>query len=86
MIQSPPELTNIEGTSTALRDHLGNVQSWLYAAYNILKFIDLGNVKLTSSASAPSGGQDGDLHVRVNGAATAVYLNKNGVWVAYNNP
>jgi hypothetical protein len=85
-IPRPPELPGIERTSDPRSVYLIAVNDWLFDVYNKLKFIDLGNLKITSSDAVPTGGEDGDLHVRVAGASTALYLNKNGSWVAYTNP
>lgn len=38
------------------------------------------NVKLSTGSGAPSGGSDGDLYVRVDGANTGLHINVNGTW------
>jgi len=86
MIGKPPTPPKTDALDPAIQDYFVKLNEWLFNVYNKLIFIDLGNVKLTSSASAASGGEDGDIHVRVNGASTALYLNINGVWSAYTNP
>jgi DNA-binding beta-propeller fold protein YncE len=85
-IGRPPDLPGLEGVPDPTAEYLIRVNDWLFDVYNKLKFIDLGNVKLTSSDAVPTGGEDGDMHVRVAAASTALYININGSWSAYTNP
>ncbi|MFQ5493571.1 MAG: hypothetical protein ACE5DX_05435 [Candidatus Dojkabacteria bacterium] len=42
--------------------------------------INVAGINLSSGTGAPSGGADGDVYVRINGANTAMHLNVNGSW------
>lgn len=84
-IKAPPLLQNLN-VPNDLRDYLQGVDRFLNDVYAQLKSVTMQDIAITTSAAAPSGGQDGDIHVRVNGASTAIYININGSWSAYTNP
>ena len=86
MIGTPPTAPKTDNLDPAIQDYFVRLGAWLFDVYNTLKHHDSDGVKFTSSDSAPSGGQDGDVHYRIDGANTAIYLNKNGAWSAYTNP
>lgn len=84
-IKAPP-LLPVLNIQSDLRDYLQAVDRFLNDIYAQVKTVTLQDIAITTSAAAPSGGQDGDIHVRVNGASTAIYININGSWSAYTNP
>ena len=86
MISLPPSQPKLDKLDPAIQDYFVKLSSWLFDIYNLVKHHDAGDVKFTTSDAAPSGGSDGDVHYRVDGANTAIYLNKNGSWSAYTNP
>jgi len=85
-IKLPPSLPQTNAFPNDLRDYLQGVDRFLRDAYAQIKNINLLDTAITSSAAAPSGGSDGDIHVRKDGANTRIYLNINGSWSAYTNP
>jgi len=86
MIPSPPQVPQINGIDPQLFYYLQQVNEYLTSLYAILKDFDIGKVKISSGSGAPSGGNDGDLYIRVAGASTQLYLNINGTFSGYNNP
>lgn len=44
--------------------------------------VKIGGINISSGSDAPSGGADGDMYMRINGATTLLYVNINGSWVA----
>ena len=85
-IKQPPTLPNLSAMPDALRDYLQRVDEFLRDAYAQIRNISILDVAITSTTGAPTGGQDGDVHIRKSGATTAIYLNINGAWSAYTNP
>lgn len=87
-ITKPPSLPEIPSLSLELRLYLESVDRYLNDIYTNYRLIQTGQVGITTSEADPvvGTGQDGDLHVRVDGANTALFININGVWSAYNNP
>lgn len=85
-LRRPPDIPTSQVLSRELKDFFDHLNLWMSDVYNKLDKQDLKNIVFTTSASAPSGGKDGDIHVRVNGASTALYININGSWSAYANP
>lgn len=85
---SPPDLNglNQEDALRFIKQHFEAIEIWQNQAYNNMRFKDLKDIGFTTSAAVPSGGQDGDVHIRVDGANTAISLNINGVWGTYTNP
>lgn len=84
MIPEPPRLM-LTNASPEVREQFKLIDLWMRQVYNSLKELDI-EVKISSGASAPTGGQDGDLYVRKNGASTQLYLNINGTFSGYTNP
>lgn len=76
----------LENLPNDLRDYLQNIDLFIQDVYATLRNITPQDIAVTTSDAAPSGGQDGDIHVRVDGLNTAIYLNINGAWSAYTNP
>lgn len=86
MIGKPPESPKVFGMPRSLEDYLIRLHTWLGEIANTLQNIDLGKTKFSAGSSLPFAGQDGDVYIRVSGPATAIYLNINGRWSAYQNP
>lgn len=85
-LRQPPRIPSEQLIAVELRPFFVELDKWMNDVYSKLRFIDLKDSSFSTSTTAPSGGQDGDLHVRKSGASTALYINKNGTWSAYNNP
>lgn len=81
-----PELPNDVNIPQGLRGYFDELHKFLQDVFTKLNYQELKNINFTTSAAAPTGGKDGDFHIRVNGANTKIYLNINGSWSAYNNP
>jgi hypothetical protein len=62
--------------------YLIELNKWATIIYKTFRSIDFGPVRLSQNDSAPTGGEDGDLHIRKDAANTAFYQNVNGVWGA----
>lgn len=81
-----PDLPPLSDVPVGLQGYLGELHKFFSDVYLKLKFQDLKNITFTTTDAAPIGGKDGDIHVRVDGANTALYININGSWSAYTNP
>jgi hypothetical protein len=66
----------------AVQAYMIELNKWATLMYKTFRNIDFGSIRVTQDAAAPSGGVDGDLHIRKDGANTALYQNVNGVWGA----
>jgi hypothetical protein len=69
-----------------MRGFFYELEKWMQDVYFKLKNQDFQDVTFTTTTAAPTGGKDGDMHIRVSGATTALYINKNGSWSPYSNP
>lgn len=88
MIKAPPKKPVFTSLSQDVQLYLDNIDRYLHDLYTNFRLVQTGQVNITTSDAAPAVGigNDGDVHIRVDGANTAIYLNINGVWSAYNNP
>ena len=86
MIPEPPSLPQLTGLSPQVQNYFKKVDAWIKVVYSTLSKMDIGQIKISSGEDAPTGGDDGDLYVRVSGASTKLYLNINGTFSGYNNP
>lgn len=88
MIKTPPKLpySALMALPREVYDYLGELGKWTDDVYNTLKNLDIGAVKIATGEAAPTGGEDGDLYIRVAGASTKLYLNINGTFSGFNNP
>lgn len=66
--------------------NMQEISDWLNQVYDYVVGLDIRPIRVTVSESAPSGGSDGDLHIRKDTTNTALYININGSWSAYTNP
>jgi len=85
MIPEPPRMPNLKNLPNDLQEYIKLIDSWANKVYTTLKLFDL-EIKISSGASAPTGGQDGDLYIQKDGLNTKLYLNINGTFSGYNNP
>jgi len=86
MIQEPPTIPPTHGLPPEVQNYFRKLDSWMRTVYQTLSQIDIGQVKISSGADVPTGGDDGDLYIRVAGASTKLYLNINGTFSGFNNP
>lgn len=86
MIPEPPALPQLSGLPPEVQKYFKTLDQWARGVYTTLQKIDIGEIKLSSGTAAPTGGEDGDLYIRVAGASTKLYLNINGTFSGYNNP
>ncbi len=85
MIPEPPRLPRMQDLSPETQNYFKLVDLWCKQVYKSLKEFDI-EIKISSGADAPTGGQDGDLYIRKDGLNTKLYLNINGTFSGYNNP
>ena len=86
MIRKPPVPPILLSLAPEVISYLDSVHQYLIDVSNILNGFDLGKMKISTGAAIPTGGEDGDVYVRIAGVNTALYVNINGVWSAYVNP
>jgi len=84
----PPTVINWKDADDEERqEYLNRLTDYLLDIYsNIGKQINIGSTKIEVGTGVPTGGNDGDVFVRVAGASTALYLNINGTYSAFTNP
>jgi len=81
MLEQPPATPRMTKDKD-LDAYLIDLDRWLSKIYKIVSLINLQDSSFTTSDGVPTGGNDGDLYIRKDGANTALYQNVNGVWGA----
>lgn len=87
ILARPPVLPQLSELDDESRDYFIKLSQWADDVYEKLVYQNMGDVQFSASDEAPTSvnlpdGKDGDMHIRVDGASTALYQNVNGVWTA----